>query len=113
MNWYHRRHHGLGLDVHVSFVEDAVTRIAYVWNTVLGGYDINLRCGNVVEMVDAIRAALKPGEQMRSLCVAGHGYPGGWCIGLDAADRQQSPGTPEHGRWQRLAELHRTTRYPR
>jgi hypothetical protein len=96
------------LRVHVSFVEDLVTRVAYLWNTVLGGYHVNLRCANVGEMVDAIRAAVDrhgPGAAVHSIDVAGHGYPGGWFVGLDGSDVTEPAGSERRARWDRLAEL--------
>jgi hypothetical protein len=83
---------GKNVAVHVSFVEDTVTRIAYVWNRLLGGYDVNLRAASVAEMVAGVNQAVGAGTIAR-LDLAGHGYPGGWGIGVGPAD------------WQRLAEL--------
>ena len=108
--------HPLHVRVHGSFVEDTVTRVAYLWNTYLGGYDVNVRAASVAEMVDAIENQLehlggspKLAKQrpvmVDAIDFAGHGYPGGWNIGLDVSDLEQPRGSPENTRWSRLAEL--------
>ena len=98
--------------VHGTFVEDTVTRVAYLWNTYLGGYHINLRAGGVVDMIDAIlaerqRLADKSRRPVTidSIDLAGHGYSGGWQIGLDLTDRQQPSDSESYRRWSRLAQL--------
>jgi hypothetical protein len=97
-----------GARIHACFVEDTVTRVAYWWNACLGGFDISLRVGNVVELVDRVLQSLKQlGDNVTidALELAGHGYPGGWRVGLDLSDPQQPPSSPEFKRWSRLAEL--------
>jgi hypothetical protein len=98
--------------VHGTFVEDTVTRVAYLWNTYLGGYHVNLRAPSVIEMVDGILAQLRHiAETQRravtvdSIDLAGHGYSGGWQVGLDLTDPEQPPGSPCFVRWSRLADL--------
>jgi hypothetical protein len=98
--------------IHGSFVGDAVTRIAYLWNTYLGGYDINLRASSVIDMVAGIRVQLadlamreQSVVQVDAIDFAGHGYAGGWEVGLDLTDAQQPPGSPQHARWSSLVDL--------
>jgi hypothetical protein len=94
--------------IHACFVEDTVTQVAYWWNAWLGGFDICLRVGNVVELVDRIHDSIKQrcdNVTIDAMELAGHGYPGGWRVGLDLSDPQQAPSSPEFMRWSRLAEL--------
>src|SRR5580704_9507614 len=98
--------------VHGTFVENTVTQVAYWWNTYLGGYHINLRASSVVEMVDGILAQLQLLAErhqrpvtVQAIDLAGHGYAGGWRIGLDLVDPEQPPNSPTFVRWSRLADL--------
>jgi hypothetical protein len=66
----------------------------------------------VIDLVDGILAVLrqlteKHGRPVTidAIELAGHGYPGGWCVGLDVSDAQQSPDSAEFLRWSRLADL--------
>jgi hypothetical protein len=102
----------LRVRVHGTFVEDTVTRVAYWWNTYLGGYNINVRAGSVALMVDGILTQLgliaeNEGRPVTvdAIDLAGHGYPGGWRIGLDLTDPQQPLQSPAFVRWSRLIEL--------
>jgi hypothetical protein len=100
------------LRIHGTFVQDAVTRAAYLWNSYFGGYQLNLRLGGVVEMVDTIGEHLRRvGRQtsrkveIDAIDLAGHAYPGGWELGCDLADAEQPTGSAEAMRWARLGEL--------